>query len=104
LIRNLINNPKRKKEINQKINALFQNEPERAIRLLLESIGTNKKYAYQRKAFEIYGRKCSICGETNRQIDIHHKDQNRKNNKIENLQVLCASCHAKLHKQQYLNK
>ena len=27
-------------------------------------------------------------------LDVHHKDHNRKNNKIENLQVLCVYCHA----------
>lgn len=29
---------------------------------------------------------------------VHHIDENRKNNKIENLQVLCTSCHAITHK------
>jgi Zn finger protein HypA/HybF involved in hydrogenase expression len=28
----------------------------------------------------------------------HHKDHNRKNNEIENLEILCKSCHQKEHK------
>jgi 5-methylcytosine-specific restriction endonuclease McrA len=30
-------------------------------------------------------------------LDTHHKDRDRSNNTIENIMVLCASCHAKLH-------
>ena len=97
-LRNLINNPKRTKEVNDRLKDVFSNNPKRAIKIMLENIGTNKIYAYQRIAYEKYGKKCSICGEIEGQIDVHHKDENRKNNKVENLQVLCASCHAKLHK------
>lgn len=39
---------------------------------------------------------CSICG-SKKFILIHHKDKNRKNNKLSNLQVLCKSCHSKTH-------
>jgi len=31
----------------------------------------------------------------NRDLNIHHKDKNRKNNHIENLITVCASCHLK---------
>ena len=27
-------------------------------------------------------------------LDVHHKDSNRKNGTIENLEVLCVWCHA----------
>lgn len=27
-------------------------------------------------------------------LDVHHRDGDRKNNKIENLEVLCVWCHA----------
>ena len=97
-LRNLINNPKRKKEVNDRLKEIFSNNPKRAIKMMLENIGTNKIYAYQRKAYEEYGKKCSICGQIEGQIDVHHKDKNRKNNKLENLNVLCASCHRRLHK------
>ncbi len=43
--------------------------------------------------------KCQICGcpqlENGRQLDIHHKDYNKKNSDINNLIALCMSCHRK---------
>ena len=42
-------------------------------------------------------RCCEICGD-DRNIVIHHLDQNRRNNKPENLIMLCKSCHAKVHR------
>lgn len=39
---------------------------------------------------------CSDCGGT-RNVVVHHKDRNRKNNEESNLIYLCRSCHAKLH-------
>ena len=28
-------------------------------------------------------------------IEVHHRDENRQNNKLENLIILCRSCHKK---------
>ncbi len=39
--------------------------------------------------------KCERCGST-RNLMVHHKDENRKNNKPSNLQTLCWSCHEKM--------
>lgn len=39
---------------------------------------------------------CEICG-SNYHICIHHRNKNRKNNNISNLQALCRSCHQKTH-------
>lgn len=43
--------------------------------------------------------KCQLCGcsqlENGRQLDCHHIDYNKKNNKIDNLIALCKSCHVK---------
>ena len=39
---------------------------------------------------------CRDCGKTGR-LDIHHVDFNKKNNDIENLITVCASCHTKRH-------
>jgi len=48
--------------------------------------------------------KCKKCGKT-KNLNIHHKDRNRKNNNINNLEVLCSMCHAHLHKNwKYANK
>ena len=41
--------------------------------------------------------KCEICGSTQK-LDVHHKDENASNNALDNLQVLCRSCHMKIHK------
>ena len=38
---------------------------------------------------------CSICG-TNKNLEIHHKDKNRYNNKLLNLVVVCRKCHQKI--------
>jgi len=36
---------------------------------------------------------CELCGQQ-KNVLIHHKDRNRNNNSLQNLQILCASCHA----------
>ena len=68
--------------------------------------GTTKK-DYRKKAFREYEHKCAICG-YNEDIDIlevHHIDENRQNNSLENLIILCPICHRKLttHKYKILN-
>ena len=41
---------------------------------------------------------CSKCGISDKRVLIvHHKDGNRKNNSINNLERLCCNCHAVLH-------
>jgi ribosomal protein L34E len=48
-------------------------------------------------------KNCEKCGilfsllPSKRYINIHHKDKNKKNNKRENLLLVCAKCHMKLH-------
>ena len=39
---------------------------------------------------------CENCGSTER-LAAHHKDGDRQNNEAENIQTLCARCHALLH-------
>ena len=49
---------------------------------------------YRREALEKYGCQCDMCEEIDEtNLIVHHKDRNRKNNKIKNLQVLCKNCH-----------
>lgn len=49
------------------------------------------------KKYRTLYHKCEKCISTF-DLLVHHIDHNRKNNKIENLQVLCTSCHAIIHK------
>ena len=43
--------------------------------------------------------RCESCG-CRQKLDIHHVDGDWKNNSADNLQVLCHSCHMKLHWRQ----
>ena len=40
--------------------------------------------------------KCEYC-ESIKNLEVHHKDHNRNNNELENLILLCKSCHKKEH-------
>lgn len=52
---------------------------------------------YQKlKRMSIDELKCERCGSTNHLL-VHHKDRNRDNNKISNLELLCKSCHQQEH-------
>lgn len=42
------------------------------------------------------GTSCESCG-SRETLQRHHKDQDIENNSRENLQTLCASCHARWH-------
>ena len=58
----------------------------------------NNRKNYRYLAFEIYNfeKRCKKCGNV-KNLNIHHKDENRKNNKKSNLIVYCRSCHRKHH-------
>lgn len=53
------------------------------------------------KAYQKYGTDCGVCGQKfNRYLAgnlVHHIDGNRTNHDIENLIVLCPTCHGKIH-------
>jgi hypothetical protein len=65
-----------------------------------ETNGTVRRYIKKFLLIE-RGRKCEECGwnktnpNTNKcPLEIHHKDGNYKNNKEDNLQILCPNCHS----------
>lgn len=51
---------------------------------------------YRALALKRKPRVCEYCGVAPselRRLNVHHKDRNRANNNIENLEVLCVECH-----------
>jgi len=55
--------------------------------------------SYRKKALDHYGTFCDECGITNTLVlDVHHKDKDKTNNSMDNLQVLCCNCHAIAHR------
>ena len=57
------------------------------------------KKAYRNKAIDHYGAKCQRCGYDKciSAIHVHHKNRNREDNDMSNLEVLCMNCHAEEH-------
>lgn len=51
---------------------------------------------YRRVAFQAHGEICNRCGDTDG-LEVHHIDRNRRNNRPDNLEVLCRKCHANEH-------
>lgn len=62
------------------------------------TINTQDSSAYRRNAFLYYPHKCELCGwkEDERILEVHHIDENRQNNNLSNLMILCPNCHKKL--------
>src|SRR5699024_2997435 len=59
-----------------------------------------KWFAAHKRAREIkIAKNCEMCLST-KNLDIHHKDENWQNNSPQNLQVLCRSCHTKVHRKK----
>jgi len=58
---------------------------------------------FSQKKFNSLKTKCSIC-ENTKNLCIHHIDRNPKNNVLENITILCRSCHQKEHKIGYWPK
>ena len=52
---------------------------------------------YQRIARKLKEQKCEICNSIDVRLDVHHIDKDQTNNNIENIMILCVSCHARLH-------
>lgn len=47
---------------------------------------------------ELRGNKCERCGYNKYEIlQVHHKDRNRSNNNLTNLELICPNCHYEEH-------
>lgn len=54
--------------------------------------------ALKEKLLKIRGRKCERCSYSIAEVlQIHHRDRNRGNNSLHNLEVLCPNCHFEEH-------
>lgn len=54
---------------------------------------------YRSKELKYYDNKCMDCGNVDIDVlQVHHIDEDRTNNKLDNLCILCANCHLKRHK------
>lgn len=53
---------------------------------------------YRKIAFNVYDHKCAVCGwnEDERILQVHHKDGCRNNANVNNLIILCPTCHFKI--------
>lgn len=65
----------------------------------------------KRYLIEIHGEKCEKCNWAERNeitnnipLEIHHKDGDYKNNKENNLEILCPNCHSLTPNYKRLNK
>lgn len=51
----------------------------------------------------LLGDKCVSCGST-QNLHLHHKDGDRKNNNIANIELLCERCHYEKHATNFFIK
>jgi len=81
------------KDLAQRLDGLSEIHPKHY------GLSTRPTAHYRTKAFENLDKKCSRCGynEYEQLLDVHHKDENKLNNDISNLEILCAMCHRKHH-------
>lgn len=76
----------------QKIGGIHEIQP--------EHYGTSTQVDYRELAFSTYAAKCARCNydKNTLALDVHHKDKNRSNNNVDNLEILCCNCHMIYHR------
>ena len=57
------------------------------------------KWSYRARALQLLPNCCNRCGYNKyiEVLEVHHKDSNRANNQIDNLEIVCANCHRETH-------
>lgn len=70
-----------------------------AIKEILPPHYGDGRWEYRRYAFENFNNSCNRCGydECKKILEVHHKDRDKSNNDLTNLEILCPNCHAKEH-------
>jgi len=63
----------------------------------------NKATHYRTIAFQNHSKKCVVCG-FDKIVTVHHIDENKKNNKPENLIPLCPNHHEMIHCSKWKNE
>ena len=58
----------------------------------------NSIQTYRERALKAFPHKCAVCGydEEEKILQVHHKDSDRNNSKLDNLIILCPNCHCKI--------
>lgn len=58
--------------------------------------GTAEIPGYRLKALKFLDNRCNVCHYSQEilMLDVHHKDGNRSNGELQNLEILCVWCHA----------
>lgn len=64
---------------------------------ILQSNNVKRIKKHDTIAKKFYDQRCVVCG-FNDVVDVHHIDENRKNNSPKNLVFLCPNHHALLHR------
>lgn len=60
---------------------------------------TGGKSSYDEIAYKTYKKECSICKfDDENALEVHHIDEDRNNNDIDNLMILCANHHSLVHR------
>lgn len=61
------------------------------------------KSIYRKNALNYYAHECAVCGwdEDVDILEVHHIDNDRNNNELSNLIILCPTCHKKLTSHKY---
>lgn len=59
----------------------------------------NGNSTYRKRAIDSFGAACMACGYDKHVeiIHVHHKDRDRNNGSLDNLEVLCIRCHMENH-------
>ncbi|MGF7145282.1 5-methylcytosine-specific restriction endonuclease McrA [Anaerotaenia torta] len=98
--RNIHDNPVNKPGVKEKISKNHAEVPW-LIKYCSNGYKGQRVASYRLKAFRAHGKKCNRCG-SKEKLEVHHKDRDHHNNEIENLEVLCKTCHTKLHYGEYI--